>query len=153
MTSLSRSDIREILELVELSAFDEMKLEVGGTRIELRRRGAGAAPVAPPAQPLAVTQGAALGPAPPPPVSPPSTAGRPVPAPLLGTFYRAPKPGADAFVAVGARVTPDSVIGIIEVMKLMNSVTAGVSGIVTALHAEDGDLVEHGQALISVQPD
>ena len=50
-------------------------------------------------------------------------------------------------------VKPDTVIGIIEVMKLMNSVTADVEGIVTAIHAEDGVLVEHGQALISVQPE
>ena len=82
-----------------------------------------------------------------------SGGGSEVPAPLLGTYYSAPKPGAAPFVKVGDRVKPDTVIGIIEVMKLMNSVTADVAGIVTAIHAEDGVLVEHGQALISVQPE
>ncbi|MGS0014447.1 acetyl-CoA carboxylase biotin carboxyl carrier protein, partial [Escherichia coli] len=54
-----------------------------------------------------------------------------VPAPLLGTFYRAPKPGAPPFVEIGAKVEADTIIGIIEVMKLMNTVRAGVRGVVT----------------------
>lgn len=72
-------------------------------------------------------------------------------APMLGTFYRSPKPGADPFVAVGSRVEPDTVIGIIEVMKLMNSAAAGISGEVVEILAQDGELVEYDQPLMRVR--
>mgnify|MGYP003639306738 FL=1 len=72
---------------------------------------------------------------------------------MLGTFYKAGKPGAEPFVTIGSKVNPDTVIGIIEVMKLMNSVPAGISGTVAELVAPDGELVEHGQVLIRVQQD
>jgi acetyl-CoA carboxylase biotin carboxyl carrier protein len=75
-----------------------------------------------------------------------------VTAPLLGSFYGAPKPGDAPFVSVGDRVEADTVVCIIEVMKLMNSVVAGVAGIVAAIHANDGELVEHGQTLFTIQP-
>ena len=81
-----------------------------------------------------------------------SGGGSEVPAPLLGTFYHAPKPGAAPFVKVGDTVTEDSVIGIIEVMKLMNQVTAGIAGTVTEIVAANGALVEHGQPLLRIQP-
>jgi len=75
-----------------------------------------------------------------------------VTAPLLGSFYGAPKPGDAPFVRVGDRVEADTVVCIIEVMKLMNSVVAGVAGIVAAIHANDGELVEYGQTLFTIQP-
>ena len=81
-----------------------------------------------------------------------SGGGSEVPAPLLGAFYRAPKPGAAPFVEVGDSVEADTVIGIIEVMKLMNSVPAGIAGVVTEILAQNGQLVEHGQPLIRVRP-
>ncbi|MEP7245956.1 MAG: biotin/lipoyl-containing protein [Gammaproteobacteria bacterium] len=71
--------------------------------------------------------------------------------PLLGTFYRAPKPGAPAFVEVGATVEPDTIIGIIEVMKLMNTVRADVAGVVTEIYASDGALVEYEQTLLRIR--
>jgi acetyl-CoA carboxylase biotin carboxyl carrier protein len=73
-----------------------------------------------------------------------------VKAPFLGTFYRSPKPGAPPFVAEGSAVGPDTVIGIIEVMKLMNSVRAGVGGKVARILAGDGALVEYGETLLLV---
>jgi len=73
-----------------------------------------------------------------------------VSAPLLGTFYRAPKPGAAAFVEVGSQVEEDTIIGIIEVMKLMNTVRAGVRGKVTQILSGDGALVEYGETLMRV---
>ncbi|TIX50804.1 acetyl-CoA carboxylase, biotin carboxyl carrier protein [Alteraurantiacibacter aquimixticola] len=76
-----------------------------------------------------------------------------VPAPLLGNFYAAPRPGEPPFVAVGDKVGPDTTIGIIEVMKLMNPIRAGVAGTITALLAENGTAVEEGQALIRVKVD
>ncbi|MFO1402402.1 MAG: biotin/lipoyl-containing protein [Steroidobacteraceae bacterium] len=74
-----------------------------------------------------------------------------VSSPLLGTFYRAPKPGAPPFVDVGSLVEPDTVIAIVEVMKLMNTVRAGVHGTVSEILARDGELVEYGQALLRVR--
>ncbi len=74
-----------------------------------------------------------------------------VAAPLLGTFYRAPKPGAPPFVEVGAHVEADTIVAIIEVMKLMNTVRAGVRGTVTEILVADGALVEYGEPLMRVR--
>ena len=71
-------------------------------------------------------------------------------APLLGTFYRAPRPGAPPFVEVGASVEPDTTVGIIEVMKLMNTVRAGARGVVREIRARDGVLVEYGETLLTL---
>ena len=72
---------------------------------------------------------------------------------MLGTLYGAPKPGSPPFVSVGSKVQRDTVIGIIEVMKLMNSVSAGVDGEVVEILARDGDLVEFDQVLMRVRPE
>ena len=148
------------MRLVEASGFDELLLETAGTKLTLRRGGAisavpsGSVTLAAPAvSPVAVaapaqTPAAVVVPA---PVAAPVFAdGTPVESPMLGTFYRAPKPGAAAFVEVGAAVEADTVIGIVEVMKLMNTVRAGVRGTVTAVVARDGALVEYGETLIRV---
>ena len=149
--SLTAADVAEIMRLVEQSGFDELNLEIDGTKISLRRGAAAQAPVAQqPAAPAAS--------APPPPPSARPAAARPadpnvqeVPAPLLGTFYRSPKPGAPPFVEPGASVAADTIIGIIEVMKLMNTVRAGVAGTVTEILATDGALVEFGEPLLRVR--
>ncbi|MDE2003838.1 MAG: acetyl-CoA carboxylase biotin carboxyl carrier protein, partial [Betaproteobacteria bacterium] len=72
--------------------------------------------------------------------------------PMVGTFYRAPEPGAAPFVQVGLTVSPDTTVCIIEVMKLMNSIPAGASGVVTHILVEDGSPVEYGQPLIALRP-
>ena len=72
--------------------------------------------------------------------------------PIVGTFYRAPQPGAAPFVEIGSTVQPNTVIAIIEVMKLMNSIPAKAAGTVREIHAEDGQLVEKGQLLMRVKP-
>lgn len=153
---LTRAEIDDILKLIDSSDFTELKLEMGDLKLELRKGPATvshghAAPiaardtVAPPMQQ----------PAPPTAVPAPviaSGGGSEIPAPLLGTFWHAPRPGADPFVKPGDSVTADSVIGIIEVMKLMNSVPAGIAGTVLEITAPNGELVEHGQCLIRIQP-
>ena len=73
-------------------------------------------------------------------------------APMLGTFYRAEAPGQPPFVEVGKRVEPDTTVCIIEVMKMMNSVPAGVSGTIAEVVAENAQLVEYGQPLFRVEP-
>jgi acetyl-CoA carboxylase biotin carboxyl carrier protein len=152
MADLTRADIDDILKLIDGSDFDELKLEVGDLKLELRRRGGAVPSASAPAAPVAIEAPAPVKPA---AVAAPvvaSDGGSEVPAPLLGTFYRAPKPGAAPFIQPGDTVTVDTVIGIIEVMKLMNSVPAGVAGTVTEICVENGQLVEHGQTLIRVQP-
>jgi acetyl-CoA carboxylase biotin carboxyl carrier protein len=160
MSGLSRDDIDEILRLLDNSNFDELKLEMGDTRIELRRNGAKPAPAAAANRPAA-TQRPAAAPAPAPAPSTPSrpaSTGSPthggvdVPAPQLGIFYHSPRPGEPPFVSVGDEVHPDTVIGIIEVMKLMNTVTAGISGSVTEIVAPNGESVKQGDTLIRVRP-
>jgi acetyl-CoA carboxylase biotin carboxyl carrier protein len=143
--SLTSRDIAEITRLLEASSFDELELEIYGLKIHLRRSGSGSssAPAASAPPKLPVARAAVI--------EDPGLAV--VRAPLLGTFYRAPKPGAPPFVEAGARVEPDSIVGIIEVMKLMNTVRAGVSGVVRELRARDGVLVEYGETLLTVARD
>jgi acetyl-CoA carboxylase biotin carboxyl carrier protein len=152
--SLTARDVAEILRVLEQSSFDTLDLELNGMQIHLRR--SGAVPVAEGAPPaVAVTASPAPTPAPARPSAGPEVRGdaTAVPAPLLGIFYRAPRPGDDPFVQVGDRVEAGTIIGIIEVMKLMNSVRAGVAGEVVEISAGNGELVEFGQALLWVRAD
>ena len=152
MSSLTSKDVAEIMRLLEESSFDELTLESGDLRLTLRRGQAGAEPGPRPAARPRSPQTApapAAAPAKAAPPSDPSLAD--VPAPLLGVFYRAPKPGEPPFVEVGQQVEEDTVIGIIEVMKLMNSVRAGVKGEVVEIPAQNGVLVEYGEALMRVR--
>jgi len=73
--------------------------------------------------------------------------------PLLGTFYRAPKPGSPPFVEVGSIVTESSVVAIVETMKLMNSVHAGVSGKIVEICLDDAEFADHDAVLMRVQPE
>lgn len=75
-----------------------------------------------------------------------------VKAPMVGTFYRSPAPGEQPFVEVGQEITPDTVLCIIEVMKLMNSISAGAAGTVTEILVGNAEPVEFGQALIVIEP-
>jgi acetyl-CoA carboxylase biotin carboxyl carrier protein len=76
-----------------------------------------------------------------------------VAAPLPGTFYRAPRPGADPFVRAGDAVTPDTVVAIVETMKLMNSVHAGTAGRVARICLDNGEFAPIGTALMLIEPD
>jgi acetyl-CoA carboxylase biotin carboxyl carrier protein len=151
--SLTAKDIAEIARLLDESHFSTLDLQVGDFRLKIRRDGwSGGEEDDEPAAPAPKAETASS--EPPPPIG--QEAGAPrvgeidVPAPLLGNFYAAPRPGEPPFVAVGDTVSEDSVIGIIEVMKLMNSVRAGVAGTVVAILAVDGSAVNEGQPLIRV---
>lgn len=150
--TLTAKDVAEITRLLEESSFDEMILELDGLKLALRR-GASAASAATPEAAPAVERGPPPAAATAPAAAPPAAADekmQDVTAPLLGTFYRAPRPGAAPFVEVGSAVQEDTIIGIIEVMKLMNTVRAGTSGRVADILARDGALVEYGETLIRV---
>ena len=82
----------------------------------------------------------------------PEEVGDAIVAPMLGTFYRAPAPGAAPFVEVGSTVEPDTIVCIIEVMKMMNSVHAGFAGTIAEVYVENGEPVEYGAPLFRVEP-
>lgn len=169
-SELTHDDVRRILELVDSAEhLEEMELVYGGIRLHLRRSGAGPAPMmasmpapAPVAAtaPAAATAAAAATVSPAHTLAPPATpAATSVPpgmvairAPMLGTFYRAPAPGEKPFVEVGQRVKADDTVCLIEVMKLFNSLRAGVDGKIAQILVENGGLVEYDQMLILVEP-
>jgi acetyl-CoA carboxylase biotin carboxyl carrier protein len=153
---LTSEDVRDILRLLDGLPYRELTLETASFRLSLRRSADGGwsqvtEVLAEPAGPA----GPGPAPAPPPaePVAEPAAAGLvDVRAPLLGTFYRAPRPGAPPFVAVGTDVEPDTVVCIIETMKLMNSVTAGVTGTVAAILLDNAQFARQGTVLMRVRP-
>ncbi|HXG50887.1 MAG TPA: acetyl-CoA carboxylase biotin carboxyl carrier protein [candidate division Zixibacteria bacterium] len=163
---LSDDDVLHILKLIDESKFDYFQLEMGDLKITVSKGD----PIGAPAAQPAANPGPAPAPAAQPPPAPtpapaaaPKTEARvevktvpdglvPIAAPLLGTFYVAPEPGAPPFVSVGASVTEDTTVGLIEVMKVFNSVRAGVKGIITEVVAQNGQFVEYGQTLFLVRP-
>jgi acetyl-CoA carboxylase biotin carboxyl carrier protein len=145
---LSAQDVAEITRLLEESQFEELHLEQEGLKITLRRSGVlPRSALAPAAAAPAVS---APSPLPAAPVA--DQDALIVTAPFVGIFYRAPKPGAAPFVDIGAAITEDTIVGIIEVMKLMNTVRAEMRGTVAQILVEDGAVVEYGQALLRVIP-
>jgi acetyl-CoA carboxylase biotin carboxyl carrier protein len=136
---LSDEDVREILRLIDDSELDELRIETTGLSLHVLR--GAAAPAAPEAEPVAVPQ------------TEQRAGAHTIAAPMLGTFYRAEAPGAAPFVDVGARVQADTIVCLIEVMKMMNSVPAGVSGTLVEVCAENAALVEYGQPLFRVAAD
>ena len=159
--NLTYDDLLRIVELIKSSEqFSEFRLKIGEVEVELRRRqGAGGSRiVAPTAAAAALSTSPAAAPEandlipahdPTAPVAPtwPSEA-IVIRAPMVGTFYRAPEPGAPPFVKIGQVVEPDTIVCIIEVMKLMNSIRAGGRGVVAQMLVDDGSMVETSAPLI-----
>ena len=150
---LTSKDVQEILRLLEASTFNTLELEIGDLRLRLQR---GAVAATAPALRVAKP------PLPAPAVLPSTLNGahaeavQPAPgtveirASTPGRFYRAPRPGEAPFVDVGALVTPQTTVGIIEVMKLMSGVLAGVEGEIREICVENGAAVEYDQVLMRV---
>jgi acetyl-CoA carboxylase biotin carboxyl carrier protein len=132
---LTPEDVKEILRLIDESHFDEFELETARFSIRFNR-----------GAPVPDRSAAAGGPA--------AADGAlvDVTAPMVGTFYRAPSPGAPPFVEVGAEVAEDTAVCIIEVMKLMNSVAAGVRGTVAEVCAGNGEPIQYGDVLFRIRP-
>ncbi|MBI3372569.1 MAG: acetyl-CoA carboxylase biotin carboxyl carrier protein [Betaproteobacteria bacterium] len=151
---LTHDDVRQILKIIDDAAhLEELELVHGDFRLHVRRHGAveramaSAAPVPGPAQAAARAAQA-------------KTAAAPVPggmvairAPMLGTFYRAPSPGEKPFVEVGQKVKAGETVCLIEVMKLFNSINAGVDGTIAQILADNAALVEYNQVLILIEPE
>ena len=127
---LTPEDVQEILRLVDESGLDELELETPRFSLRVKRGDLAAA-----GGPHGPADGLAVG-----------------TAPTVGTFSRAPAPGDDPFVDVGSTVDEDSVVCIVEVMKLMSSVTAGMRGTIAEVCVENAAPVQYGDVLFRVRP-
>ncbi|MGB0585264.1 MAG: acetyl-CoA carboxylase biotin carboxyl carrier protein [Limisphaerales bacterium] len=156
-------DIKVIVDLMKKNAVSEFEMEEGDFKIKLKRESGKprkgetvvvqeaapmilpAAAAAPAAVPVAAATPAPAAPA-------PAAEGPEVKSPMIGTFYRKPSPDADSFVEVGSVVEPETVVCIIEAMKVMNEIKAEVKGTIAEVLLEDGKPVEYGQALFRIEP-
>ena len=156
--SLSFKDVSEILKIIDESDIAELVLEVGDTKIVVRRDSAGTATLEAPmaAEPAARQEPKSE----PDPVPTAVTADDVVPegmtairAPMVGTFYRKPGPQDPPYVEVGDRVAAGDPLCLIEVMKLFTTIESPVAGRVSDVRAENEDLVQIEQLLFVIEPD
>jgi acetyl-CoA carboxylase biotin carboxyl carrier protein len=164
--SVNMDELRELITLMRENGLAELELEREEFRVRLRRdsEGGSSPAAAPPPAPAPVHV-----PAPAPAPAPaPTTAAHPgaqattaasqdqdlhiIPSPIVGTFYRSPSPSADPFIKIGSNVEHDTVVCIIEAMKLMNEIQAEASGEVVKIYVENGQPVEYGQPLFGIKP-
>ncbi len=148
-------DIKAIIDLMKKNSITEFELERQDSKIRLKRGLNGGAPAvqydesaiagtAPVLPPVAVAPIVA--------VQPVSTGEIDIKSPMIGTFYRAPSPEAGNYIEIGTEVTADTVVCIIEAMKVMNEIKSEVKGVVTQVLVENGKPVEFGQPLFKVRP-
>lgn len=164
--SVNLEELRELIALLRENGLAELELESHDFRVRLRREGLVAAAPAPiqyvaaepvPAAPVAAAPPANPAPAPAHPGADAATEASHdqdlhiIPSPIVGTFYRSPSPTAESFVKIGSNVEPDTVVCIIEAMKLMNEIQAEASGEVVKIYVENGQPVEYGQPLFGIR--
>jgi len=141
---MSVEKIKDLLALMKENELAELELCEGDFKVKLKKNVApmamaapiAAAPVAAPAPVMKVADMSLV----------------PVKSPIVGTFYHAPSPDAAPFISVGDKVSKDTVVCIIEAMKIMNEIKAEISGTVTEILVENGEPVEYGQPLFMVKP-
>ena len=156
-------EIREIIKLVDASSIDEFVYEADGAKVKLKKKNGvtevvapkkavEAAPVAaaPVAAPAPVAPKAEVVPAPAATVAD-TTELHKITSPMVGTFYQSPNPESPAFVAVGDKVGDESIVCIVEAMKLFNEIEAEIKGEIVEILVKDGQLVEYGQPLFLVK--
>ncbi|MGP8219407.1 MAG: acetyl-CoA carboxylase biotin carboxyl carrier protein [Limisphaerales bacterium] len=150
-------DIKAIIDLMKKNSITEFELERQDSKIRLKRGSNGGAPVVQYDEPVGVGAVPVL---PPVAVASALTVAPPVPttgeievkSPMIGTFYRAPSPEAGSYVEIGTEINPESVVCIIEAMKVMNEIKAEVNGVITQFLVENAKPVEFGQPLFKVRP-
>ncbi len=147
-------DIKAIIDLLRKNGITEFELEKEDFKVKLKR---GLAVAASPEDAVVQTivAPAAVAPGPmiaPPPQAAPSTGEIEIKSPMIGTFYRAPSPEAPPYVDVGTEVGPETVVCIVEAMKVMNEIKAEVKGVITQVLVENAKPVEFGQPLFKVRP-
>jgi acetyl-CoA carboxylase biotin carboxyl carrier protein len=170
VTELSREDVLEILEIIDKSQFDFFELQLGELKLTVSRNGVPAAGLVNLPQPALQSRVspphlAPTAPLPPniapsvtePPVQVADVSrGKnlaPVKAPMVGMFYAQAEPGAPPYVHVGSHVEEDTMLGLIEVMKVFNAIHAGVRGVVAEILVQNAQFVEFGQTLFLIRPD
>jgi acetyl-CoA carboxylase biotin carboxyl carrier protein len=156
---LSEEDVQKILRILDELEYGEIRLEVGELKLHLRKSSAREMREVPVTRVPDTETLANEGPDRPAPSTP---AIRAVPvesaslhlvqAPVAGVFYRAPAPGQAPFVLVGQRVSSEDTVCLLEVMKLFQSIPAGVAGQIADVFVENGEAVNQGQALIGIEP-
>ena len=148
-------DIKAIIDLMKKNSVSEFELERQDFKIRLKRGVSGAVPMvqledAPAYSTVPVALGAGAAGAPPAIASPSNEIE--VKSPMIGTFYRSPSPESGSYVEVGSEVTAESVVCIIEAMKVMNEIKAEVKGVITQVLVDNAKPVEFGQPLFKVRP-
>ena len=151
-------DIKAIIDLMRKNSVSEFELEKQDFKIRLKRGpnggvavgGTDEVPLVTYAQPPVLVPGAPPAVAAPPP--PPVTVEVDIKSPMIGTFYRAPSPEAAPYVEVGTEVNPETVVCIIEAMKVMNEIKAEAKGVITQAMVENAKPVEFGQPLFKIRP-
>jgi acetyl-CoA carboxylase biotin carboxyl carrier protein len=146
-------EIRALIDLMKKNGLAVFKMEKEGFKIALEMAGANVQPiiqtVAAPA-PAALPAAPAAAPAAAAPTAAPSNL-KEITSPMVGTFYASSSPDSPAYVSVGQTITPDTVVCIVEAMKVMNEIKAEVSGVIAEIVAENGKPVQFGQALFRVK--
>ncbi len=164
--SVNMDELRELVDLIQDNGFAEFELEREGFRLHVRRdvtpseSSEGEGLVSSRSEGTRTDSASGSGSQSRSPVHPGAQAETAasedqdlhmIPSPIVGTFYRSPSPSADAFVKIGSHVEPDSVVCIIEAMKLMNEIQAETTGEVVKIYVENGQPVEYGQPLFGIR--
>ncbi|WP_033462097.1 acetyl-CoA carboxylase biotin carboxyl carrier protein [Bordetella bronchiseptica] len=163
LSDLTHEDIDRILEIVNRVDDIDLQIQVDGLGLRVRKGNVGAFAAAPAvveapaaASPAAASTAPLTQPVPAPaPAAAPAVARQDllsITAPMIGRFYAKPSPNDPAFVALGSQVGPDDSVCILEVMKLFNTVKAGVAGEIVEILVQEGDMVEEGDVLFRVKP-
>ncbi len=150
--------LKQLIKLMVDNDLTELDIQAEGGPVKLRRNSQGTvthavAPVGAPTAPMGVTPGALGAPAPAPVTQDDEDNGVTIDSPMVGTFYTASSPDAKPFAIVGDRVNEDTVVCIIEAMKVFNEIKAEVSGTIEKILVENGQAVEFGQPLYTIKPD
>jgi acetyl-CoA carboxylase biotin carboxyl carrier protein len=168
ISELTLDEVLEILNLIEKSDFDFLQLEAGDLKLTVGKQGfrigntevghspASAPPVASQAKPAddaksARIEGESTTAAAKKPAVKEGTV--PITAPMVGTFYTTPEPGAPPFVMLGDSVDENTTVGLIEVMKVFNAVSSKVKGVIAEICVQNGQFIEYGQTLFLVKPE
>jgi acetyl-CoA carboxylase biotin carboxyl carrier protein len=140
--------IKELLKLMDKNNLTEIEIEEEGLKIRLQKGGNGGKPVV--ISEMMVSSADAA--TPPAKQTPADGSADTIPAPMVGTFYTSASPEAASFIGIGDSVDADTVVCIIEAMKVMNEIKAGVEGQIAELLVENGSAVEFGQPLFRIDP-
>lgn len=154
-------DIKSIVDLMKKNSITEFELEREDFKVKLKRgSGSGNVQVLPDdyfipasARPMSLPPaGAVPQPTQSAPPAPPADEGEEIKSPMIGTFYRSPSPESASYVEIGSEVGPETVVCIIEAMKVMNEIKAEVRGVITQALVENAKPVEYGQPLFKIKP-